>query len=140
MSNAIDLIDFSDLEEEVKPYITRSEHSKIAGALRKVFARSEFAKKIRQRAISDSVGPRGGVLIKCEKCGRDFSPKDIELHHDPEVVEIGKHYYDYTFDELISRLWSSYDGIVAICKDCHKAITKEQQQERNEARKNETKV
>jgi hypothetical protein len=135
----VDMIDFSSVTPDEESYMTKSEYSAIISAMRRIFSRSEFAKEVRRRAKSEETGPRGGIMTNCSICGKAFKPKEIELHHEPEVVEIGKHYTDYTLDELKARLWCGYGKLIPLCKSCHSKITAEQQEERHRIDKEERK-
>jgi hypothetical protein len=125
---------FPKKEEEC--YLTKKEYSKITGALRQVFARSEFAKQCRERRVSKIKGSRGGKRYDCDnpKCNVVMTAQETELHHITEVIEIGKHYYDYTLNEIVARLWCGFKGITLLCHDCHAVITKEQNEERKRLR------
>lgn len=126
----VDLENPPSINEDIDCYLTKSEKTNLVAALRLVFSRSVFAKKCRQRNKSKTVGVRGGMRIDCQICGKPFKPNEIELHHKIAIVEIGKHYYEYSLDDLVSRLWCGYSGILAICKSCHAIITATQREER----------
>ena len=114
--------------EEESCYLTKKEYTKITGALRKVFSQSVFAAKCRELRVSKTKGPRGGKRYNCDNpnCDVVMVAGDTELHHITEVIEIGKHYYDYTLNEIVARLWCGVKGITLLCHDCHAVITKEQ--------------
>jgi len=106
-------------DDDAECYITKKELTNVISALREQFARSVFAKKCRAKRISKTKGPRGGVRYDCDSCGKALAAKDTELHHVDEVVEIGKHYYSYSLNDLIARLWCGFKGILLLCHDCH---------------------
>ena len=127
------MIDFNSLDKKVQePYMTLAERRRVVGALRKAFAFSEWNKKFRAQHLSENKGPRGGDRWVCEICGHDTAK--LETHHIDEVIEIGKTALDYSFDEMVARIWCPFDNLQALCHDCHKKITDEQNAERKRIR------
>jgi hypothetical protein len=100
-------------------YVTKSEFTNIIAAIRVQFSRSVFADKCRALRISKTKGPRGGTRYDCDDCHMPLVKTKTELHHIAEVIEIGKHYYDYTLNEIIARLWCGLKGVALLCHKCH---------------------
>jgi len=119
--------------ENNEPWILNSEWYKLLQAMRQTFSRSEYVKAFKKTKKSKKRGARNGVRYDCDICGKDFSPTQVEAHHTIEVIEIGKHYTEYTFDEFWHRLWCHMSELQLLCKKCHQTITDEQ----NEQRKNQ---
>lgn len=100
--------------------MTKTDYYMIQRAIREVFARSKHYKKIRANSISKTKGKRGGTRIDCCSCGKDFAPKDIQLHHSPCVLEGDTHYNEISFQEFCRRVWADEEYIFSLCKKCHK--------------------
>ncbi len=65
---------------------------------------------------------------KCNQCKNDFPAKEVEVNHIVPVVPTSGF---TTWDEVIERMFCEKNGLEVVCKPCHKAITKEENKERN---------
>lgn len=91
----------------------------------------------RYRTLEDAfvgrqINVKSGKLAKhflCSKCGGHFPQKDVEVNHKIPVVPVEGF---TSWDVVIDRLFCEKDGLEIVCKPCHKAITKLE----NEQRKN----
>lgn len=115
--------------------MTPKERGMILGAIRKAFSRSETARKVREAARAKSKGPRGGAQYTCASCKAISSISGINVDHISPVVPVGKSYTDFTWDQLIARLWCCEDNLQVLCKKCHNLKTKEEKRARKEAKK-----
>lgn len=112
-------------------YILNKEWYALLRAMRKCFSQSEYVSRFRSKHISTNTGKRGGRLYVCDGCNKDFQSKDTEVHHINPVVELDKHYTDYTLDEYWWRLWCPTSELQLLCKTCHSEITAEQNKKRS---------
>ena len=116
--------------------MTPKDMGMILNGLRRAFSRSQYARRLREAAKVSQKGPRGGKLYRCILCNEVFNSSKINLDHVSPVVAIGKKYTDYTWDELVTRLWCSEDNLQVLCTDCHKKKTKKEASLRKKARAN----
>lgn len=86
----------------------------IRNANRKIWYQSSYARKL---CVKRSIGPDGFPF--CEKCKKTV-PKNYIDH----IVRVGN--VDSGF---LKRLWCSSKGLQALCKQCHDAKTKEENQD-----------
>lgn len=117
------------------PYrITPKERGMILGGIRTAFSRSRWAARVRERALSTKRGPRGGKLYHCANCGGLATASGINVDHITPVVDIGLKYTDYTWDQLIGRLWCDESNLQVLCKKCHDKKSKEERNARKKIR------
>jgi hypothetical protein len=75
-------------------------------------------------------------LHKCPKCKGLFPQSKMDADHIAPVVPVegfkdSKHtFLSYDWTKLIKRLFCESEGYRVICKECHKKITKKQNQQR----------
>jgi hypothetical protein len=125
----------SEPDEDAECYLTNKEYDKVVASLRKVFSQSIFAKKFRHSKLSEEKGPRGGARYNCDDCHQPFEAKETQIHHRKEIVEIGKHSWDYTLNEILARLFCKFKDMLLLCKPCHyNNYTKPQNLERKRLR------
>lgn len=82
--------------------------------------------------VGIKTNPKTGRQAKhfhCRACGLDFPQKEVEVNHIVPVVPVEG--FD-SWDGVISRMFCEKDGLEVLCKPCHKAVTKQE----NELRKN----
>lgn len=85
---------------------------------------------IRKAYVKDGVNPKTGRkcrLHTCERCAGLFPQNMMQADHIIPVVG-PEGFVDW--NTYIDRLYVEADGFRALCKPCHKAITKQQNQER----------
>lgn len=63
----------------------------------------------------------------CAKCQKEFPTSQIEVNHKISVVPFEGL---TSWDVVIDRLFCEPEGLEAVCKDCHKQITKQEKEER----------
>lgn len=59
------------------------------------------------------------VGYRCQKCGELFGAKEVTVHHVVDVREAG---WDWNW--FIEKMFCEPNGLLVVCKDCHKAIHK----------------
>lgn len=118
--------------------ITSKERGLIKGALRRVFSRSE----LRQRAIArsriehkDDSRPRVTKWSQCVGCNKKVPQYKMEVDHIQPVIPIFSSLEEMNFNDIIDRLWCDEEGLVAICPDCHKVKTSEENKTRRVLKK-----
>jgi 5-methylcytosine-specific restriction endonuclease McrA len=82
--------------------------------------------------VGIKTNPKTGRQAKhfhCKSCGEAFPQKEVEVNHITPVVPIDG--FD-SWDGVIYRMFCEKDGLEVLCKPCHKAVTKQE----NELRKN----
>lgn len=114
--------------------MTPKERGMILGGIRTAFSRSSWAAKQRALATAESKGPRGGKLYTCSACGSVSNISGINVDHVSPVVPIGKRYTDFTWDQLVARLWCDESNLQVLCKKCHKKKSKEEASARRKAK------
>lgn len=120
------------------PRITQKERNLIKGALRRVFVRSE----LRRRALkhnevehSDDKHPRVKRWSWCTTCGEVIPSYKTQVDHVIPLIPIDKTLEDFTWDELIDRLWCNEENLKLLCIPCHKLKSKLEAKERRKYRK-----
>ena len=98
----------------------------VHAAIRKAFLKSPQYQRCIRDALSDQVGPRGGVRLKCCKCKAIFPPKECEINHREPVTEYHRRQKSYSPEEYYQRVFTPVENLELTCKPCHKKITKEQ--------------
>lgn len=105
-------------------------------SMKRAFSRSEFARKIRDKAtIPGLSGPRGGKLCRCYYCGEEEASYLTEVDHVEPVIPVELSALSMTLDMVYRRLFCSEENLVCTCKTCHKAVSKRQLSERAKWRK-----
>lgn len=93
---------------------------------------------LNEACVGQKLNPKSGRLAKfykCNICKDDFPAKEVEVNHIIPVVPLSG--FD-SWDGLIERLFCEKDGLEVACKPCHKAITKQENNERKDDRKSKT--
>lgn len=65
---------------------------------------------------------------ECNRCHKLFPAKEVEVNHIVPVVPVTGF---TTWDETIERMFCEQSGLETVCKPCHKGITKQENEERN---------
>lgn len=117
------------------------ERNLLKGAIRRVFSRSE----LRKEAISlsmidweDEDRPRVSKWSLCFECGAPTPTYLIQIDHIEPIIELTKSLDDYTWAEIVDRVWCTIDNLNPVCKDCHKVKTKEENKARRAYKKAST--
>lgn len=84
------------------------------------------------QGINPSTG-RLAKLYRCKSCNNLFPASGMEVNHIHPVVPVTG--FD-SWDGVIERLFCEKEGLEALCKTCHKAITLAENKERKENKKN----
>ena len=71
-------------------------------------------------------------IYKCQMCSKIVNNKEIKIDHINPVIPIEGF---KAWDEVVERLFCEEDGYQAICKDCHDAKTKKENDQRKAFRK-----
>lgn len=90
---------------------------------------------IKNAYIDDGINPKTGrrcKLHECEECGDCFPAKDMQADHINSVIPLTG--FD-SWDKVIERMFCEIEGYQALCKDCHKIKTKEENKIRRENKK-----
>lgn len=103
----------------------------VKGGLRSASQRWPPKYKVLSKAyVGTRINLRTGRMCKhyaCNGCGLAFPTKDVEVNHIiPVILTTG---FD-SWDGVISRLFCEEEGLEVLCKPCHKAITKQENEER----------
>lgn len=85
---------------------------------------------LEQAFVSRKKNKKTGRMAKhyrCNKCKKLFVSKEVEVNHINPIVPVTG--FD-TWDGLIERLFCEKEGLEVLCKPCHRAQTKEENEER----------
>ena len=104
----------------------------IKGGLRSVSVRwPPRYKCLNDAKVGKRINKSSGRLAehyKCAKCLDIFPAKEVEVNHIVPVVPLTGF---TTWDETVSRMFCEIEGLEVVCKPCHRNITKQENQERN---------
>lgn len=124
--------------EKEKPYnggewtIARY-NSFVKGALRSASQRWPPKYRVLSSAcVGTRLNPASGRFAKfyhCNSCGSDYPAKEVEVNHVIPVVPITG--FD-SWDGVIRRMFCEDKDLEVVCKPCHKAITKKENEQRKE--------
>lgn len=64
---------------------------------------------------------------QCAKCLEAHPGKDVQVNHIIPVIPVNGF---TTWDDVINRMFCEENGLEVLCKPCHKAVTKEENDER----------
>ncbi len=112
-------------------------NSFVKGGLRSISQRWPPKYKCLSNAFTGTkVNPRTGRLAKhylCRACQNEYVGSLVEVNHiDPVIPVTG---FD-SWDKVIERLFCEEDRLEVLCKPCHKALTKQENEERKRNAKN----
>lgn len=80
--------------------------------------------------VGQRINPASGRLAKfykCNSCRGEFTSTNIEVNHISPVIPLTG--FD-SWDQVIDRMFCEKDGLEAVCKPCHKKITKLENEQR----------
>lgn len=110
------------------------ERGLIKGALRRVFSRSELRRKAVEKALvkdySDPQRPRVTKWGRCADCKTMTPIYKMQVDHKEPVVPVDKALEDMSWDQVVDRIWTDERNLQALCHDCHKKKSKEENKER----------
>lgn len=97
----------------------------IRSALRGAFSKypPKFDAKIEARTTVE--GQRHRYEYQCASCGNTFRDKEVQVDHIKPAGSLK------TFDDLpsfVENLFCEVENLQVLCKDCHKAKTKEERE------------
>jgi len=111
-------------------------NSFVKGGLRSASQRWPPKYQVLSDACTGSrINPKSGRLAKhyrCNCCKNDFPAKEVEVNHIIPVVPVTG--FD-SWDGVIERMFCEKDKLEVVCKPCHKAVTKQENEERKNDRK-----
>lgn len=90
---------------------------------------------VRRAYVRDGINPATGrkcKLHRCEQCQQLFPQSGVQADHNIPVV--GPEGFT-TWDDYIERLFVDADGFTILCKSCHGKITKQENLDRREMKK-----
>lgn len=79
-----------------------------------------------EKRINPATGRLAG-FYKCNSCLQQFTQSNVEVNHIVPVVPITG--FD-SWDNIINRLFCEAEGLEVLCRDCHKRLTKLENDER----------
>lgn len=74
--------------------------------------------------VNEKTG-RQAKHFECAICAKLFTQQDVEINHKDPVVPVSG--FD-SWDAVIDRMFCEGDALECLCKPCHKAMTKEENQ------------
>ena len=120
------------------PRITKKEQGLIKGSLRRVFSRSDLRRSVIEAAIirhSDPSRKAVKTWCLCNECRKPEAKSYMVVDHVLPIVGIEETLDSMSWDELINRLWCDISNLQALCEDCHKIKTKEENAARRKYKK-----
>jgi 5-methylcytosine-specific restriction endonuclease McrA len=73
----------------------------------------------------------------CSICGKPCSSGALSVDHKDPVVPIGTPAKDMSWNDVVNRMFNSpKDNLQAVCKDCHKEKSNEENKERRKVKSN----
>ena len=96
---------------------------------------------IAQAYVGDGINPKTGKpckLHKCPECEQLLPKGKFHADHVEPVIPVshnwssGDNWLGYNGNEVLPRLWCEQSGYRAICKDCHKKKTKQENKQRKQ--------
>lgn len=103
----------------------------IKGGLRSISVRwPPRYKCLNEAKRGKKINPASGRLAEhyeCNRCHQLFPGKEIEVNHIEPVVPLSGF---RSWDETVNRMFCEAPGLEAVCKPCHKLITKKENDER----------
>lgn len=119
--------------------ITPKERGLLKGALRRVFSRSELRLAVVERSIIKGFKvpsrPKVKTWCKCSGCLTPTPKSYVVVDHIIPVIEIDTLTEDLSWDTIVDRLWCHPENLQALCEECHKVKTKEENRLRREFKK-----
>ena len=98
-----------------------------------MFSRSELRKSIIENSViehSDPERPRVKKWSFCPHCRKPCPKYLMECDHILPIIPIGMKLEHLTWDELIDRVWCDAANLQAVCKECHKRKSSDEQKQR----------
>ena len=124
---------------------TAKMRSFVMSALRRAQWPAKYA-SIASAFIANGTNPKTGKpckLHRCPECNGIFPKGKMHADHIEPVIPLENEtktltaWLGYDWNVVMRRLWCEKEGFRAICKDCHKAKTKEENKQRREYVKNQ---
>lgn len=110
------------------------ERNLIKAALRRVFSRSELRlKALNSTRVPDFIDPERPRVTKWSVCSicRKFEPTyKMQIDHVDPLLPLGKSLEDFSWDEIVDRLWCDASNLQPVCQTCHKQKSKIENKER----------
>ena len=122
--------------------ITVKERNLLKGAIRRVFSRSEIRRKIIDLSVvqhTDDSRKRVKNWCRCPVCKKFIAKSYMQVDHVIPIIGVDETLDDLSWDTVIDRIWCEENNLMAICVDCHKAKTKEENKQRRKAKKEKKK-
>lgn len=121
------------------PRITKKELNLIKGAIRRVFSRSELRREALKTSIVsghvDTSRKRVKTWCKCAECGELDAVSNMECDHRIPIIQLSKTLTDYSWDDIVNRVWCDPSNLQIICVTCHRKKTLGEQQQRRAYKK-----
>lgn len=120
------------------PRITKKEQGLIKGSLRRVFSRSDLRRAVIEASIiqhSDSTRKLVKTWCRCNICSQPEAKSNMVVDHISPVIRIEESLDAMEATELVDRLWCERNNLQAVCEDCHKVKTKEENAARRKYKK-----
>lgn len=117
----------------MNPRITKKEQGLIKGALRRVFARSELRIQVLKTNTVVHADPDRVRVTRwgwCNECGCIEAAYKLQIDHKDPVIPIDKALDDFTWDEVVDRIWCDKENLIPLCLECHRRKTKVENKER----------
>lgn len=118
---------------------TPKERGLLKGAIRRIFSRSELRRQALDKALvkdyNDPSRKRVTRWGKCSECLQMIPLYLLEIDHISPIVPKDKTLEEMDWNTVIDNVWCDERNLRAVCKECHKAKTKQENKERRELKK-----
>ncbi len=119
--------------------MTKNDKQLIKSALRRAFSRSELRRSVIDAWTvphhSDPKRPRVKNWCRCSQCSKLDAKSYTQVDHIIPVIRTSEDMDAIPAFELVNRVFCAVSNLVAICKPCHYAKTKEENKARRAWRK-----
>lgn len=123
--------------------MTKREQGLVKGSLRRVFSRSDLRRKIVNLSVRpehfDDTRKRVKTWCACPVCHKFIAKSYMVVDHIEPVIGINETLDSLDLNTVVDRLWCEENNLLAICKDCHKIKTKQENKARRLAKKEKRK-
>lgn len=123
--------------------ITKKERGLLAGAVRRVFSRSELRARALEKALvkdyQDPSRKRVTRWFRCTECQKLEPAYLAQVDHIDPVVPIGTAAADMELQTIVDRSWCDERNLQPLCKPCHKIKSNVENKERRKLKREKQK-
>lgn len=102
--------------------ISKKDKALIKGSMRRIFARSEYHRRIKDSAYvehSDPTRKRVKSWRRCQVCTKPEAKTNCVLDHLLPVVPINSSLEEMSIQEIADAIWCDEENLQVVCSACH---------------------